>query len=328
VVVVMHQEGRQPMNLGWIYDPRFLQHDTGPTHPERAERLAVILAAVREAGIEDRLVPLPFSAATPAQLALIHDPAYVDLVRMMCDEGFTFIGDRDTCIGPASYDVAALATGGVLAACDAVLAGRVGRAFCAVRPPGHHAEPDQALGFCLFNHVAIAAEHLIRHAGLARVAIVDFDVHHGNGTQHAFESRRDVMYISLHERPGSLPFPGSGHAEECGCGEGEGYTRNVPLDRGAGNDEYRAAMDQHVLPALEHYRPEFLLLSAGFDALAWDRVAHQCLRPESFGWLTERLVHVADRHAGGRLVSVLEGGYELGNLGRAVAAHLRALLAD
>ena len=318
--------GGAETKLGWIYDRRFLDHDPGPSHVERPERLEVIVRALQRAGLLDAMDALPFQAATAEQLALVHDPAYVDLVRMMCDDGFTFIGSSDTCIGPRSYDVAALASGGVLAACDAVLEGRVRRAFCAVRPPGHHAEADQALGFCLFNHVAIAAEHLVRNHRVPRVAIVDFDVHHGNGTQHLFESRRDVFYVSLHERPGSLDFPGTGAAEERGSGAGEGYTLNVPLDRGSGDAEYRAAFEHQVLPALDWYRPEFILISAGFDALMWDRIAHLSLEPASYRWITQTLVRAAERHAGGRLVSVLEGGYDLANLGPAVAEHVRALM--
>lgn len=311
--------------VGWVYDRRFLAHDPGAAHVERPERLEVILRSLKTAGLLERMAALSFAAATVEQLTLVHEPAYVDLVRMMCDEGFSYIGSPDTGINAHSYDVAALAAGGVLTACDAVLAGRVRRAFCAVRPPGHHAETDQALGFCLFNHVAIAAEHLVRRCGLSRVAIVDFDVHHGNGTQHIFEARRDVFYVSLHECPGSLPFPGSGAADEIGSGEGRGYTLNVPLDRGSGDAEYRAALEQKVLPALGAYRPQFILVSAGFDALMWDRVAHLSLEPASYRWITELLVQVAERHAAGRLVSVLEGGYDLDQLGPAVAEHIRGL---
>ena len=313
------------MKLGFIYDRRFLLHVTGDWHIECPERLEVIVKALEQAGLLAEMERLPFTLASPEELALVHEPAYVALVRMVCDEGFTFIGSRETAICPRSYEVAALAAGGVLAACDAVLTGRVGRAFCAVRPPGHHAETDLAMGFCLFNNVALGAEHLIRKHGLSRVAIVDFDVHHGNGTQHLFETRADVFYVSVHERPGSLPFPGTGEAEEIGRGPGAGYTLNVPLDRFSTEPQYRAAFEDHIVPALERYRPEFLLLSAGFDALMWDDVSHVSLEPSSFGWMTELLVEIADRHAAGRVVSVLEGGYDRMNLGQAVVAHVRGL---
>jgi acetoin utilization deacetylase AcuC-like enzyme len=315
------------MKVGWIYDRRFLKHHGGIYHIECPERLEVIVETLEKTGVLARLTPLEFGFASAAQLALVHEPAYVDLVRLACEEGFTFIGTRDTRICPFSYDAAALAVGGVLAACDAVMAGRVTRAFCAVRPPGHHAEIDQAMGFCLFNNVAIAVEHLVRHHQLSRVAIVDFDVHHGNGTQHFFESRADVLYISIHENPGSLLFPGTGEASEVGSGPGIGYTVNVPLGRFSTDAHYRAAFDDQIVPALDRYRPEFLLLSAGFDALAGDNVSHVSLEPKSFGWITELMVGVAERHAGGRIVSVLEGGYDLGNLGQAVATHVAALAA-
>jgi acetoin utilization deacetylase AcuC-like enzyme len=314
------------MKVGWVYDPRFLQHDSGGVHVECPARLRVIQEALREASLLEQLVALRFSAATAEQLALVHDPAYVELVRLMCEGGFTFVGSPDTYLCAESYHVAALAAGGVLAACDAVMAGRVTRAFCAVRPPGHHAEVDQALGFCLFNHVALAAEHLVRQHNLVRVAIVDIDAHHGNGTQHIFEQRRDVLYISLHERPESLAFPGTGYAAETGLGDGIGYTLNVPLDRYCGPRDYLEAVDRSVLPALHHYEPQVLLMSAGFDALAGDGIANLSLDPESFGALTEKFVAVARRHSRGRIVSVLEGGYDLAHLGPAVAAHVRAIV--
>jgi acetoin utilization deacetylase AcuC-like enzyme len=313
------------MKIGWVYDPMFLRHVPGGVHVERPERLQAILRAVREAGLLEQCVPVPIQAATAEQLALVHDPAYIEIVRLMCEGGFTFIGSPDTGVGPASYDVAALATGGVLAACDMVSRRDVLRAFCAVRPPGHHAEADQALGFCLFNHVAIAAEYLVRRQQVERVAIVDFDAHHGNGTQHIFECRADVLYISLHERPEAPAFPGTGYACETGQGAGAGYTLNVPLDRGCGQRAYLQAVDREVLPALNAYRPQWLLIIAGFDALARDRLSNLSLEPESYGPLTERLVQVADRHSQGRVVSVLEGGYDLAQLGPAVVAHLQAL---
>jgi acetoin utilization deacetylase AcuC-like enzyme len=314
------------VKLGWIYDRRFLQHDTGRFHPECPDRLLAILEAVRQADLMHRLEPIEFHAATEEQLGLVHEPAYVHLVRLACDEGFEFIGSEDTRLCRWSFDVAALAAGGVLAACDAVVAERVPRVFCAVRPPGHHAEADRANGFCLFNHIALAAEYLVLRHGLQRVAIVDIDAHHGNGTQRIFESRSDVFYLSLHERPGSLAFPGTGEADEVGLGAGRNWTLNVPMDRGSGETQYRAAFEKLVVPALNAYRPDIILISAGFDALAWDRTSHLSLPPEAFGWMTRSLVAVAERFAKGRIVSVLEGGYNLNLLGSAVCWHLRSLL--
>ena len=317
-----------PPTLGLIYDRRFLDHDTGDVHPERPARLNVIMEALREEGLLDRMEPLPFRQAKAEEIALVHEPAYVDLIRMVCDEGFTGLGGGDTKLCEKSYDVAALAVGGVMAACDAVMAGTVRRVFCPVRPPGHHAEADRVMGFCLFNNVALAAEHLIRNHGLQRVAIVDFDVHHGNGTQHIFESRNDVLYISIHERPGSIRFPGTGKETETGTGDGRGFTLNVPLSRGAGEAEYRDALHRQILPRLEEYRPQFLLLSAGFDALSADMISHLRLEPESYGWMTSDLVDLAERQCEGRVVSVLEGGYHLDYLGKAAASHVAGLFAE
>ena len=216
--------------LGFIYDRRFLQHDTGEDHPESPQRLEAILRAIEGAGLQPCLERIPFRQASAQELAAVHDPAYVDLVRMMCDAGFYFVGSRETRVCALSYDIAALAAGGVMAACDWAMAGRGRRVFCAVRPPGHHAEVDQAMGFCLFNNVAVGADHLVRVHGLTRIAIVDIDVHHGNGTQHLFEERCDVFYVSLHERPGSIGFPDSGEADECGSWVGPGIHAQHPVE--------------------------------------------------------------------------------------------------
>jgi acetoin utilization deacetylase AcuC-like enzyme len=291
---------------------------------ERAERLKAIVAALKAAGLLEKMKPIEFAPAGVAEIAAVHERAYVDLVRVACEEGMTFLGSMDTHICPASYEVARLAAGGVLAACDAVMAGKVKRAFCAVRPPGHHAEKDQAKGFCLFNNIAIAAEHLVRKHKLSRVAVVDFDVHHGNGTQHTFEERDDVLYISLHEHPAFL-YPGTGYAEEIGRGKGEGFTVNIPMQPGEGDREYRGAFAEKVEPSLMEFRPEFLLISAGFDAVRADPIAHMQLEPASFGWMTEALVQVADKCCGGKLVSTLEGGYDLAALGKAVVEHVGAM---
>ncbi len=221
--------------------------------------------------------------------------------------------------------MARLAAGAVLAACDAVLTSTVRRAFCAVRPPGHHAESDRAMGFCVFNNIAIAAEYAIRRHGLRRVAIVDFDVHHGNGTQHAFENRDDVLFISLHEDPRHL-FPFSGFACETGHDRGHGYTLNVPLPPGSDDASYRAAFFEKVIPALMRFNPQLVLVSAGFDASACEEIADMDLTEESYEWMTQALVKVADGCCAGRLISVLEGGYDLPSLQRSVIAHVAALM--
>ena len=314
------------MAVGWVYDRYFHRHQTGPEHPERPERLEAIVAALAEADLLEKMCPLTFGPASVEVLGWVHEPAYVDLVRLACAEGMTFLGSAETVIGPESYEAARRAVGGVLAACAAVMAGRVGQAFCAVRPPGHHAEREQAMGYCLFNNVAVAAEYLVRRHGLERVAIVDWDVHHGNGTQHIFEERSDVLYISLHEAPGFL-YPGSGYAHEAGRGPGAGYTLNVPIAPGSGDSAYHQAFVEKVLPRLETFAPQFVLISAGFDAAGADRTADINLEPQSYDWMTRELMAVAQRHCRQRIVSVLEGGYELASLARCAVAHVRALLA-
>jgi acetoin utilization deacetylase AcuC-like enzyme len=312
--------------VGWLYDPLFCVHETGPSHVETSQRLTVILDELRRRNLLPALELVAFQRATPDEIAIVHDPVYITLVQMMCDEGFSFVGTSETRICGRSFDAAAQAVGCVLGACNALMEGRVQRAFCAVRPPGHHAEIDRAMGFCLFNNLAVGAEFLVRRWGVSRLAIVDIDAHHGNGTQHFFEDRSDVLYISLHERPGSLPFPGSGHANERGSGPGTGYTLNVPLDRGTRETEYLRALTNLVIPALISFRPEVLMMSAGFDALAGDPLCHLALKPESYRLITEKLSDVAVQFAEGRMISVLEGGYDLDQLGPAVAYHILGLL--
>ncbi len=315
------------MTVGWAYHPLFLQHRPERDHPEQPERLEAVVRGLRGAGLLERMRPLEFTPATAADLALAHDPAYVELVRLACAEGFGFIGDRETHLCPASFDVAALASGAVLAACGAALSGDAPRSFCAVRPPGHHAGRDRAMGFCLFNHVAVAAEHLLRRRHLARVAVVDLDAHHGNGTQEIFARRPDVLYVSVHEHPLPGSYPGTGYRSERGAGPGTGFSVNCYVPRGARRDDYLRVLRGEVRPALAAFEPQFLLLSMGFDALRSDPLGHLGLAADDFHALTAELVEAAQRLTGGRLVSVLEGGYDLRHLGACAVAHVRALFA-
>jgi len=319
-------EGGPRPAVGWVGHPFFRHHRTGADHPESPLRLEVIEGVLEAQGLLGRLVRLRFGPATAQDLALVHHPAYVELLRLACESGFGHIAEPETRICPESFEVASWAAGGVLAAADAVIHGRVGQAFCAVRPPGHHAGPDRAGGFCLVNHAALAAEHALRRGGLARVAVVDLDAHHGNGTQAMFWDRADVLYVSVHEHPLTLPYPGTGWPGETGAGPGVGFTRNLCLAHGAGDDELAAALEDAVLPELESFRPELLVVSMGFDALATDPLAHLTVRSGGFGRATERLAEAARVLCGGRIVSVLEGGYDLVGLGPAVGAHVRALL--
>jgi len=308
------------------YDDRFLDHDTGPGHPERADRLRAIVHRLKCAGLWEAAAHPPLDAADAADLLALHDPAYVERVRGACAVDAPFIDTLDSAICAASFKVALLAVGAVCAAGDAVMRGEVDNALCLVRPPGHHAERDRSMGFCLFANAALAADRLVRHHGLDRVAIVDYDVHHGNGTQHLLEDRRDVLFISLHRDPRNF-YPGTGFAHERGIGDGEGFTLNVPLPAGSGDAAYREAFEQQVIPALDDYRPQALIVSAGFDAAATDPLGGMRVSTQGFAWMSEQLVGAAKRHADGRVVAVLEGGYDLDALAQGVESLLRALLA-
>ena len=311
---------------GLIYDERFLLHDTGAGHPERAGRLKAIVQRLKEDGAWDKLLHIPAEPAELKWIHRLHDERYVARLRSACERGDAIIDTADCPICPRTYEIALLAAGGALAGVDAIMQGRVANAFCALRPPGHHAERSSAMGFCFFGNVALAADYTIARHDVQRVAIVDFDVHHGNGTQHLLEERSDVLFISLHEHPDYL-YPGTGFAEETGIGEGEGFTINLPIVPPAGDAEYRRLFETRVIPALDEFKPQFIVVSAGFDAAMDDPLAHMEVTAEGFAWMTRALLAAAKRHAGGRLLSCLEGGYDLNNLAAGVSAHMRELMA-
>jgi acetoin utilization deacetylase AcuC-like enzyme len=294
------------MRTGLVIDERYERHDTGPGHPERPERIRMLRRLVDDYRRDD-LVRLEPRLATTDELALVHDPRHIALVASSAAHEFAAF-DADTRVSAASWETARLAAGGALAVADAVAAGDVDNGFAFVRPPGHHAEQDRAMGFCLFNNVAIAARHLQRAHGLERVLIVDWDVHHGNGTQHAFWDDPSVLYASTHQYPF---YPGTGAASEVGEGEGAGRTVNVPLPSGAGDDELMAAFTTLLVPIADQFRPDVVLISAGFDAHRRDPLAGLAATEAGFRALTRVLLGVARRHAQGRLVAVLEGGYDL-----------------
>jgi acetoin utilization deacetylase AcuC-like enzyme len=297
---------------GLVYNEYMLHHDTGQGHPERPERLEAVHRALESAALG--LHAIPFEAAERADLLRIHTEAHVNTIERTCASHGVY-PDPDTPMVPASWNAARLAAGGAIAACRAVLDKTVTNAFCAVRPPGHHAEADHAMGFCLFNNVAIAARWLQREAGVQRVAILDWDVHHGNGTQHSFYDDDTVYYVSLHQHP---LFPGTGRANERGK---HNTTLNIPLAPRTPAEIWIESISDHVIPELEKFQPDFLLLSAGFDAHRDDPLSHQSLDATHFAEMT-RLVGAL---AHGRIVSVLEGGYNLDALAESVTAHVRAL---
>ncbi|MEM1354969.1 MAG: histone deacetylase [Planctomycetota bacterium] len=312
------------MGIGYLTDQRMMNHRPGPGHPERPERLRAIHDHLRTTGLIDRLTRIAFGPAQTSDLLRVHDRAYLDRLSEACRQGATQIDCEDSKICRDSEQAARLAVGAGLAAVDAVVAGRAIRAFCTVRPPGHHAEHGRSMGFCLYNNIAIAAEHALAEHGLSRVAVVDIYAHHGNGTQHRFELRGDVLFISIHEHP-DVQYPGTGYESETGQGAGEGMTLNVPLMPGADDEKYHQAMTERVVPALDRFAPELLLVSAGFDAAAADPLGHMAVSAAGFGQMGRQLVSVADRHCEGRLVGMLEGGYDLTALAQGVAAYLEAL---
>ncbi|HTZ77483.1 MAG TPA: histone deacetylase family protein [Stellaceae bacterium] len=299
--------------------PACIAHDPGEFHPESPERLRAVLAAL-EADVFITLDRREAPRAEIDDIARVHPRDFVEaLLAAVPEEGHVGI-DPDTILSPASGEAALRAAGAVCAAVDAVVAGEASNAFCAVRPPGHHAEPHRAMGFCLFNSVAIGAQRARAVHGLERVAVVDFDVHHGNGTQAAFETDPSLFYASTHQSP---LYPGTGAESEHGVGN----VVNVPLRPMAGSAEFRRGVERSILPALEEFRPSLVIISAGFDAHRRDPLAQLMLVEEDYTWVTERLADVARRHAEGRLVSSLEGGYDLGALAASAAAHVRALMA-
>ncbi len=304
-----------------LLDDLLTHHATAPGHPERPERLAAVRAALEP--LNAPLI-LPSRRARFDEVTLCHEPAYVENVLRLIKEGETELSGGDVSVSAESGEVALHAVGGVIDVVDAVLDGRADNAFCAVRPPGHHARPAAAMGFCLFNNIAIAARHAQKHRGLERVAIVDWDVHHGNGTQEIFYRDGTVLFFSTHQSPW---YPGTGAAEETGDGRGKGLILNRPLPSGSGQSEIVGAFWETFLPALEKFRPQLLLISAGFDSRAGDPLGQFRLEDADFGTLTRLMGDAAARYCQGRLVSVLEGGYNLAGLGPATRAHVSALMA-
>ncbi len=295
--------------------PACLAHDPGPGHPETPARLVAVLDGLEGVGGLDR-VEAP--RADETTLAAVHTPEMIETVFAAVPESGYGALDHDTLVSPGSGDAALCAAGAAIAAVDAVMTGRAAAAFCAVRPPGHHAMPTRAMGFCLFNNAALAAVHAREVHGCARVAVVDFDVHHGNGTEDCLRGREGFLYASSHEYPN---YPGTGLQSE----DGPCRIVNVPLPRGTDGPTFRAAWSERILPALDDFAPDFLIVSAGFDGHRKDPLSLMQLEAADFGWLTLELRHLAERHAAGRIVSVLEGGYDLGALAASAHAHVAAL---
>ena len=310
-----------------VSDPRYKGHLTGAGHPEAPARCDAILNALRSSGLDKQLVHIAPRAALEGEILGTHDPEYwhtvqKDVAALRAGHEAGSLSTGDTSIVEQSLDVALLAAGGVLRAVDAVIAGQVANAFCVVRPPGHHATANRGMGFCIFNNVAVAARYAQMKHKLGKVLIVDWDVHHGNGTQDIFYEDGSVFYFSTHQSPW---YPGTGDADETGSGKGRGTTLNCPFPAGAGRKEILGAFQDQLLPAARAFKPDLVLLSAGFDSRRGDPLGRFELDDQDFADLTAIMLDIAREHAQGRLISVLEGGYNLDGLGLAAVAHLKAL---
>ncbi|RYH09977.1 histone deacetylase family protein [Tropicimonas sp. IMCC6043] len=307
------------MTTGLYSHPDCLGHETPPGHPERSDRLRAVLAALDDpafAALDRREAPL----VERSELLRVHPESHVAAIEAAIPAVGDVMLDADTHVMAGSLKAAQRAAGAVVAAVDAVIAGELGNAFCAIRPPGHHAERSVPMGFCLFGNVSIGAKRALDHHGLERVAIVDFDVHHGNGTQDLLWDEARVLFCSTHQMP---LYPGSGDPRETGA---HGNIINAALPPGAGSVAFRNVMEGQILPALDDFRPELVLISAGFDAHRDDPLAQLELVEEDFAWVTQRICDVADTHSGGRVVSTLEGGYDLEALAASAAAHVKVLM--
>ena len=307
------------MLTAYITHPDCLKHDMGAYHPECPQRLVAIEHELKTTGLLAQLQRYDAPLATTEQLARVHTPDYIESIRQASPAAGLIALDADTAMNPFSLNAALRAAGAAVLATNLVLAGTVNNAFCAVRPPGHHAESDRAMGFCLFNNIAVGVAHAIEQHHLQRVAILDFDVHHGNGSEEIFRDNPQVMLCSTFQHP-FYPYSGATSATE--------RMINVPLPRGSNGGVFRQAVTDHWLPALDRFKPDMLFVSAGFDAHRDDDMAQLQLEDEDYVWITRQIKALAGKYSQGRIVSALEGGYELKSLGRCVAAHVRVLAAD
>jgi len=312
------------MKIGLIKQVHEDLHPAPPSHPENPLRMNAALRVVEQSDIADNLEILQPGTASIEALYNIHDRRYVESVKKVSDEGGGYL-DGDTYATKRSYQAGVKVIEGAVWACDRIMDDDYRRIFLAGRPPGHHAEKKRGMGFCLFNNIAVAAEHLIAKYNLERVAIVDWDVHHGNGTQNIFYERDDVFFVSLHQYP---YYPGSGSANERGEGRGEGFTLNIPMSSGSGDEEYETAFKNIIMPELDKYEPQMILISAGFDARDRDPLASINLTESAYTKMTGHLVDLANRHCGGKILSIFEGGYDPTANAESLYAHLKELMRD
>ena len=310
---------------GFLYDEKYQQHLTGNYHPEIPDRLPAVYKGIQDAGLLEQLTLIKAVPADLKWVETVHPSHYIERLQKACSSGDNYFDSPDNQMCSATYEVALLAAGGVLEATRLVMEGELDNAFCAVRPPGHHAEVDKAMGFCYFNNVAIAARYIQKQWNIERVGIVDFDVHHGNGTQHVFERDPTVFYYSIHQHP-TFAYPGTGREFEMGKDAGHGFTKNSPMLPGQGDNEYKQILQRDLMPAFADFKPQVILVSAGFDAHIEDNMSDIKLTTEGFTWIIKKIVEMAAEYAQGRLISVLEGGYSIRRLPELARNHVEVLL--
>jgi acetoin utilization deacetylase AcuC-like enzyme len=310
---------------GFLFDRRYLLHETGPYHPEVPDRLEAVYSGIQAGGLLPKLNQITASVAELKWIETVHDRSYIDRLNDACVAGKKVFDCPDNQICSETYLTALLAVGGILETIRMMMQGEIDNAFCAIRPPGHHAEQSEAMGFCYFNNIAIAARYLQIEWQIQRVGIIDFDVHHGNGTQHLFEKDPTVFYYSIHQHP-SFAYPGTGREFEHGTVAGYGFTKNSPVLPGQGDEEYKRLIQRDLEPAFESFAPEVILVSAGFDGHVDDDMSDICLSTPWYTWMMTRIRAMADRYSQGRLISVLEGGYSLARLPELARQHVEVLL--
>lgn len=311
------------MSTAYLYDPIYTKHKTGWGHPEKPERLEAINNAIMTTSYYNDLIKIIPSLPDMKYIEMIHSKEYIQRVEKQIKNGISYLDSMDTEVCRQSYEVALFAVGGSLNMCDAIMTKTAINGFCAIRPPGHHAEYDYAAGFCIFNNIAIAAKYLQSKYRIKKIAIVDWDVHHGNGTQHSFELDSSVLYISTHQYP---HYPGTGASSEIGTGNGKGFTLNIPMHAGSGDAEYYAAFNNLIIPKLNEFKPDVVLISAGFDAHRSDPLSSIRLSSDAFAEFTRMIKTVAHNYSNDRIIAFLEGGYDLHSLSESIVMMMNVLV--